>query len=646
MRLKINARNRRFIPIAVLVICVISSFMLWHFSRRYFIAIEERRFDSRTNEITLRIVNKLNLNGAILRGGVGLFRASESVTRQEWHDYVEILQLAELYPGIQGVGFSKMISPSDLDSHIREVRAEGFPDYTVRPEGERGIYTSIIYLEPFDTRNRRAFGYDMFSEPVRQAAMERARDTGLVSMSGKVKLLQEFEKDVQAGFLLYAPLYKQNMPLNTIKERRSAIIGYVYSPLRMDDFINGIFKDGLQDIDLEIYDGTDVAEESLMYDNDRSVLYGPGQNSKRLFSAYKQIHINPHNGRKWTLRFTSMPLFEQSVNRYLPASIFAGSIIISIFFFLLTTAREITLNRSLELKEKNTELENMTAELGILNKELVLRRQDAEIAKLSADAANKAKSDFLANMSHELRTPLNSVIGFSEVLHDRLFGPLNDKQMEYVKEIIGSGTHLLSLISDILDLSKVETGKMELELNGFSLKDAINAALCMFREKAIRHDLKLNLEIESDADTEIEADERKLKQIMYNLLSNAMKFTKDGGAVRVTARRVNSEQLPPLSHPLPRVETGRPELIEISVADTGIGIKPEDMEKLFQPFSQLESAYTKKYEGTGLGLALTKRLVELHGGRLWAESEFGKGSRFTLVIPVRQDKDNAPKAEA
>jgi PAS domain S-box-containing protein len=274
--------------------------------------------------------------------------------------------------------------------------------------------------------------------------------------------------------------------------------------------------------------------------------------------------------------------------------------------------------------------------------------EEAEVVRRSAEAANKAKSDFLANMSHELRTPLNSILGFSEVLRDEMFGKLNEKQKEYIGDIHGSGRHLLSLINDILDLSKVEAGRMELEAGSFLLSNVLNASLIMFKENAMKHGINLNLRIEQDADIEIKADERKFKQIMFNLLSNAVKFTHDGGYVGVAAR---------LSHNVGATRRGAQEegeegrvtasplqqdFIEISVEDTGIGIKPEDIQKLFKEFTQLESAYTKDHEGTGLGLALTKRLVELHGGRIWVESEYGKGSRFTFTIPVK----NSGKSES
>jgi signal transduction histidine kinase len=218
-------------------------------------------------------------------------------------------------------------------------------------------------------------------------------------------------------------------------------------------------------------------------------------------------------------------------------------------------------------------------------------------------------------MSHELRTPLNAIIGFSEVLLERLFGEVNEKQEDYLKDIHSSGRHLLSLINDILDLSKVEAGRMELEPASFNLSDAFSNAITLVRERAQRHSIFLGLDVDSQLG-DIVADQRKFKQILLNLLSNAVKFTPDGGRVDVIARRERNE-------------------LVVAVKDTGIGIAPEDQDAVFEEFRQVGRNYTNKQEGTGLGLSLTRRFVELHGGRIWVESQPGKGSTFTFTLPIQ-----------
>ena len=231
------------------------------------------------------------------------------------------------------------------------------------------------------------------------------------------------------------------------------------------------------------------------------------------------------------------------------------------------------------------------------------------------ERATRAKSEFLANMSHELRTPLNAIIGFTDVLLQRFFGDINVRQEEYLKDVGSAGRHLLSLINDILDLAKVEAGRMDLELSNFSLGATLESSLSILRERAAGHRISLSIERPTDLDM-ITADERKVKQVLLNLLTNAVKFTPDGGSVRVT---VSAEE----------------GALRVSVRDSGIGIAPEEHERIFEEFKQARGPGQSRQEGTGLGLALAKRFVELHGGRIWVESQPGHGSVFAFTLPMK-----------
>ncbi len=275
---------------------------------------------------------------------------------------------------------------------------------------------------------------------------------------------------------------------------------------------------------------------------------------------------------------------------------------------------DIVRQRTEALEAANMKLRELNEELQTLNRQLQLRTQEAEGARLLAEEASRAKSEFLANMSHELRTPLNAIIGFSEMLLRGVAGPLTGRQAEYVHDILESGDHLLNLINDILDLSKVEAGAVELEAGEVSPEELIQEALLFVREKCARHGISLVVKTE-EAPPVVEADRKRLKQVLVNLLTNAAKFTPDGGRITVSARAAGDE-------------------VVFSVEDTGPGIRPEDMKRLFSPFEQLETGRRKG--GTGLGLAISKRLVEAHGGRIWVESEYGRGSRFSFSIPIKR----------
>jgi len=325
-------------------------------------------------------------------------------------------------------------------------------------------------------------------------------------------------------------------------------------------------------------------------------------------------------------------LFVRSNGEHFPVEVSAGHTVWGEETAAQIVVRDITRRKQAEdaLRQAHDELEarvaERTADLTSANRQLkdeIAQRERIEKelrdAKLAAEQANRAKSDFLASMSHELRTPLNAVIGFSQVLQEQYFGKLNEKQQEYVNDILQSGKHLLSLINDILDLSKVEAGKMELELSRANIAELLENSLTMVKEKCLRHQISLELHVSEELKgLEIKADERKLKQILFNLLSNAAKFTPDGGAVELSAKRQKGD-------------------LVVCVADTGSGIEPEDQDKIFDAFYQISGELSDKPAGTGLGLPLAKRFVEMHDGRIWVESPgAGKGSRFFFAVPIRE----------
>ncbi len=337
----------KLLPLLVLAIGFAATYLLQQMASNAVRQAQKDAFNYHSREIVLRIEQRLAAYEQILRGTRGLYIASKSVEREEFRDYVGTLQLAGKYPGIQGVGFSLIVPPQEKNRHIESIRKEGFPNYIVRPEGKRDLYTSIVFLEPFADRNLRAFGYDMYSEAVRRAAMEEARDSDKPAMSGKVRLVQETEQGVQAGFLMYVPVYRNGRPHETLAERRANIAGWVYSPFRMNDLMAGILGDQINNVDLEIYDGKDAKHELLMYDSNSA----QGHTGTALYEFSQCLEAS---GRNWHIRLHSLPVLEKNIDTRRATVIWQAGIPMSLLLSILAWQLVGGRARALNLAEKMT----------------------------------------------------------------------------------------------------------------------------------------------------------------------------------------------------------------------------------------------------------------------------------------------------
>ena len=327
-RLRALFRTRDLLTAIILIAALLVTYNVWKNAIQIANQALQSNFAFRVKEVNDRIQQRMAIYEQVLLATSGLFRASRTVSREEFHIFIESLSIGKNYPGVQGVGFAAIVPPDEVDRHIDAVRKEGFPDYTISPEGPRDIYTAIVYLEPFAGRNLRAFGFDMYSDPTRRAAMTRARDTGMLATSGKVILVQEGEQDIQFGFLIYQPIYRKGTDSSSVEARRENLIGWVYSPFRMNDFMQGLNGHQEGDLDIEIYDES-ISDTSRMYDSTESV--SATSRNHRLKNVNQVLTGN----RTWVVASTALPAFEEKMRSDRPQLVMQAGFSMSLMLALL-----------------------------------------------------------------------------------------------------------------------------------------------------------------------------------------------------------------------------------------------------------------------------------------------------------------------
>ena len=597
----LNIVRRSAIPFVVLVVGFLTTALTAMYAERSAAARDALRFQASAQQVVAAIGGRVDTCIALLRAGAGLFAADLDVSQRQFTDFVALLDPQRHYPGTQGIGFAVRLQAANLAAFTAHANTL-HPGFTVWPGTPRPVYFPIVYLEPQDRRNQAALGYDMFTEPVRHEAMDRAARTGRVAMTGRVTLVQEIDPEKQAGFLVYIPVYLDGGTApRPDADPISQLRGFIYSPFRADDFLSAIFASERESlVRLRLYDET-VQDGNLLFDSHRGMQEPPR------FSTTLSI---PVAGRTWLARIDSVAAFEAAAERRFLPWIVAVGLVVTILLSGATwqevRARAVAEATAEQLRRSEEALRESESRLRLL--------VDAERkASLAASAASRAKDEFLATLSHELRTPLNAILGWATMLKS---GRLSGEQRERAVQVIARNAQTQAdLIEDLLDVSRIITGKMRVDLQPAYLFGPVQAALDAVRPSAEAKRITLVRRFETDGPIIGDAD--RLQQVAWNLLSNAIKFTPEGGRVTVRLEQCDSH-------------------VELQVSDTGAGIDPAFLPHVFERFRQSDSSTTREHGGMGLGLAIARHLVEAHGGTVHAESDGpGKGSTFVVRLPLR-----------
>jgi two-component system OmpR family sensor kinase len=535
--------------------------------------------ESEILSIQLKIKNKLESYENNLLQTRAFLMNNDKITREQFHKYTQEIQMVEKFPGIQGLTYTEKISSRNLKSHIAEIQKSGIKGYKIWPETPRDTYYSIIYLEPFNWRNQRAIGFDMFTEAVRREAMEKARDTGLPKITRKLFLVQETENDRQWGLILFLPIYKPGADVSTKKLRQKYIIGFVSSVFRAKDLFNSIFADSKLNVDFEIFDSMTIGDDHLLYDYNNI----PQFYKKKFRPTLLKTKLFEFSGQTFTILINPEALFQKE-RRHSYLWIFFGGILVTVLmtWILVTTKRQT---------------EDLLETQKALREAVVMR------------------DEFLSIASHELRTPMTTLNLQSQMLKKSISKSVDlnihrEKIEKVMNQIIKQVTSLNRLVEDMLDIARLRTGNLKIEVSDINLADIIHESVNNLSEQMTLSGYPPP-EIEISGNLNGRWDKMRIGQVITNILTNAIRYGKKKPI------KIKAEEL---------IST-----VRVSITDQGQGVSEEDIERIFGRFERATSS--NESTGLGLGLFISKQIITAHKGKIWVDSKLNVGSTFCFEIP-------------
>lgn len=569
------------VPLIVLAVALAVSYAVWQRERREIERVLKDDFDLRVRDAVNTFRERVQGYEQVLRAVSGLFASSRKVERSDFQIFVRNLKM-EIHPGLQGVGYSVLVPRDQLESHLAAVRAEGFPTYAIRPAGERPVYTSAIFFAPPSAAELSTIGSDYFAEPSRRAALEQARDTASVAVSNKIALPGEDAREVQPGFRMVWPVYRNGAPLDTVQERRDNIAGWIFAAFSMEGLLGSTLGEH-GNIALEVFDGSELQGE----DAPAEVIVDRvgGESALRLFTTAKRVEAGGHT---WIVSAQALPNFATpiAISQLQLVTLVGGasSIALALFTWALMRRRLRSLRN----------------------------REELQIAKDRAEAANRAKSHFLAAASHDLRQPTQALGLFIATLRAMAKKPqLTGAEVGHIASRLQMAMEGLGrLLNGLLDVSRLEAGAVEVTLAPMPVQDVLTQVHNAFAGPAQAKGLAFKV---VPSRLWVESDPVVLSRIVSNLVANAVRYT-ERGRVLVGCRL-------------------RGDRVEIQVMDTGIGIAEDQRARIFEEFYQVGQPARDGEQGLGLGLAIVKGSAALIGGDVGVESVVGRGSCFSISVP-------------